>query len=145
MRFMIIRRADAATETGCLPPPQVVKAIARYHDELRRAGVLVGGDALRPGAQGARIKTVAGGPRVVNGPFAETKELIAGFLLLEVPSKEEAIRWASRCPTLVDDAEIEVRQVVEAADFPPGLEADLAKFGWTTVSAQAQAKLGAKR
>lgn len=120
MRFMIIRRSDANMETGALPDKNLLAAVGRYYQDMRDAGVLVGGEWLRPTAKSARIVASQGKQTVVDGPFTELKELIAGFIMIEVPSLEEAIRWARRCPTLTGavDGQAEIRQVLEAADFP---------------------------
>jgi hypothetical protein len=120
MRFMIIRKSDANMETGALPDKALLAAIGRYYQDMRDAGVLLAGEWLRPTAKSARIVATQGKQTVVDGPFTELKELIAGFILIEVSSLEEAIRWARRCPTLTGavDAQAEIRQVVEASDFP---------------------------
>jgi hypothetical protein len=91
MRFMIIRKADKETEAGMMPSEELIAAMARYHEEMVNAGVLRAGEGLQPSAQGARIKFSRGKPKVLEGPFTESKELIAGFSLIEVGSKEEAL------------------------------------------------------
>jgi hypothetical protein len=120
MRFMIIRKSDANMETGALPDKNLLAAVGQYYEDMRKAGVLLAGEWLRPTATSARIVATQGKQTVVDGPFTELKELIAGFILIEVPSLEEAIRWARRCPTLTGavDAQAEIRQVLEASDFP---------------------------
>jgi hypothetical protein len=117
MRFMLIRKADAETEAGVLPSPAFMAAMQRYNDELARAGVFLDGVGLRASSKGARVKVNAGAPTVTDGPFTETKELIAGFTLIQVRSKEEAVEWARRWPAIDAEAEIEVRQLFEPEDF----------------------------
>lgn len=119
MRFMIIRKADRQTEAGALPSRALIEAMVAYNEELLRAGVLRGGDGLRSSTYGARITFAGGKPTVVDGPFAETKELIAGFTIIEVGSREEALAWVRRWPVLDGDGnvELELRQFAEAEDF----------------------------
>jgi hypothetical protein len=122
MRFMMMIRANANTEAGVMPKTEVIDAMGRYNEELVKAGVLLAGEGLQPSAKGARVKFSRNQPTVVDGPFAETKELIAGFWILQVKSKEEAVEWAKRCPNpLGDEFEIELRQVFELDDFGPEL------------------------
>ncbi len=118
MRFMVLLKADANTEAGVMPSPELLAAMGKYNEELAHAGVLVDGAGLQSSAKGARIK-FSGKERVVTeGPFAETKELIAGYWMFQVASKEEAIAWVKRCPNPHDGAaEIEIRQVFEVEDF----------------------------
>ena len=114
MRFMIIVKASADTEAGIMPGAPLFAAMAEYHQELARAGVLLDANGLRPTRDGLRIRFDAGGRRVVDGPFAETKELIAGYTLIGVRSREEAMEWSRRFPAPHGeflDAEIEVRQL----------------------------------
>jgi hypothetical protein len=119
MRFMIIRKADRSTEAGTLPSQELLAAMGKYNEELVKAGVMLAGEGLQPSAKGVRVKFSNGKPTVIDGPFAEAKELIAGFTMIEVKSKEEAIEWVKRWPALDGDGkvELEVRQVFEAADF----------------------------
>jgi hypothetical protein len=119
MRFMIIRKADQATEAGCQPSTQLLAEMLAYHEEMAKAGVLIGGEGLQPSAKGARIKFSGGKPTVTEGPFIDTKELIAGFTLIQVQSKQEALAWVQRWPALDGDGEVELelRQVFEAEDF----------------------------
>jgi hypothetical protein len=119
MRFMIIRKADKDTEAGVLPSKELLTAMVQYNEELVKAGVMRAGEGLQPSSKGARVKFSGGTPTVLDGPFAETKELIAGFSLIEVKSREEAIEWVKRWPALDGDGqvEIEIRQVYEASDF----------------------------
>ena len=144
MLFMIIRKGDAVTESGLLPGPEAIEAMGRYRDELAAAGVYRGGDGLLSTAHGAKLHYRNGKTSVTDGPFAEAKEVIAGFVLIEVASLAEAVRWARLCPSLAfGDAELEIRQVAEAAHFPAEARPGLARMPWTTVSAQAEAaKLG---
>ena len=122
MRFMIIRKADKSTEAGVLPGEELLADMARYNEELVKAGVMRAGEGLQPSAKGARVKFSGGKPTVIDGPFAETKELIAGFTMIEVNSKEEAIDWVKRWPPRDGDGEVEleIRQVFELDDFAPG-------------------------
>ncbi|AGA27387.1 YciI family protein [Singulisphaera acidiphila] len=119
MRFMILRKADKNTEAGVLPSEELLAAMCKYNEELVRAGVMLAGEGLQPSSKGARVTFSGGKPAVVDGPFAETKELIAGFTMIEVKSKEEAIEWVKRWPAIDGDGavEIELRQVFEASDF----------------------------
>jgi hypothetical protein len=117
MRFMMLVKADADSEAGVLPSKELLAAMGRYNEDLVKAGVLLAGEGLHPSSKGARISFFGDKRTVTDGPFTEAKELIAGFWLIQVRSKEEAIEWASRVPFA--DGEIEVRQVFEASDFPP--------------------------
>jgi hypothetical protein len=117
MRFMIIRKADKSTEAGVKPSEALLAAMLKYNEELMKAGVLLQGEGLQPSSKGFRVSTSSGKPTVVDGPFTETKELIAGFTMIQVRSKEEAIEWVKRWPAEDGDAVLEVRQVFEADDF----------------------------
>jgi hypothetical protein len=117
MRFMIIRKADKNTEAGVLPSQELLAAMMKYNEELVKAGVMLQGEGLQPSSKGARVTLAAGAPTVVDGPFTETKELIAGFTMIQVRSKEEAIEWVKRWPIEDGDVELEIRQVFEAEDF----------------------------
>ncbi len=119
MRFMILRKADARTEAGVLPNQELLAAMGRYMEELGKAGVLLDGEGLHPSSKGTRVSFSGGRPTVIDGPFTEAKELIAGYLTIQVKSREEAIEWARRWPPLDADGEIqlEIRQVFEAEDF----------------------------
>ena len=118
MRFMILIKADQNSEAGVLPDEQLLTAMGKFNEELAQAGVLLAGEGLHPSSKGARVRFSGGKQTVIDGPFAETKELIAGFWIWQVASKEEAIEWVKRCPNPLDgDAEIEIRQVFEADDF----------------------------
>ena len=122
MRFMIIRRAGPETEAGGMPSEALLAAMANYNEQLVRAGVMLQGEGLQPSSKGARVKFSKGQPRVIDGPFAEAKELIAGFTMIEVRSREEAIEWVKRWPQLDGggEVEIEIRQVFELSDFAAG-------------------------
>ncbi len=118
MRFMILLKGDEDTEAGVLPSEELLAAMGKYNEEMVRAGVLLAGEGLQPSSKGARVRFSGGERTVTDGPFAEAKELIAGFWLIQVKSRDEAIEWVKRCPNPLDgDAEIEVRQVFEAEDF----------------------------
>jgi hypothetical protein len=117
MRFMIIRKADKNTEAGVMPSEALLAAMLKYNEELMKAGVLLQGEGLQPSSKGFRVSTNSGKPIVVDGPFTETKELIAGFTMIQVRSREEAIEWVKRWPSEDGDAVLEVRQVFEADDF----------------------------
>ena len=119
MKFMIIRKADAETEAGIMPTAELITAMTDYNERLVKAGILVDGDGLWPSAQGARIRFSNGTPTVVDGPFAEAKELIAGYTLIEVADRDEAVAWARQWP--VEDGhgnvELEIRRIYVAEDF----------------------------
>jgi len=118
MRFMIIIKADANFESGAMPSERLLAEFGKYNEELLRAGVLLACEGLHPSSNGARVKISGTKRTVVDGPFTETKELIAGFWLIQVTSKEEAIEWAKRIPNPDGvDAEVEIRRVFEAEDF----------------------------
>ena len=122
MRFMILLKADKTTEAGVLPDEKLLTEMGQYNEELVKAGVLLAAEGLQPSSKGARVKFSGAKRTVTDGPFAETKDLIAGFWLIRVKSKDEAIEWVKRCPNpLAGEAEIEIRQVFEAADFGPAL------------------------
>ena len=118
MRFMVLVKANAQSEAGVLPSRELIAAMGEFNEEMARAGVLLAGEGLHPSSKGARIRFSGAKRTVTDGPFAETKELLAGFWLLQVESRAKAIEWASRAP-FGDGEEIEVRQVYEASDFPP--------------------------
>jgi hypothetical protein len=118
MRFMVMVKADASSEAGVLPSQELLTAMGKFNEELVKAGVMLAGEGLQPSSKGARVKFSGGKKTVIDGPFTEAKELIAGFWLWEVKSKEEAIEWVKRCPSPMEgDSEIEIRQVFEATDF----------------------------
>jgi len=118
MRFMILVKADKNTEAGVLPSEQLLAEMGNYNAELVKAGVMLAGEGLQPSSKGARVKFSGAKRTVIDGPFAEAKELIAGFWLIEVKSKDEAIEWVKRAPNPTgEESEIEIRQVFEAEDF----------------------------
>ena len=121
MRFMVIGKATPETEKeGALPDPQLMIEMGKYNEELMKAGVLLALDGLRPSSKGARVKFSGKSRTVVDGPFTEAKELVAGFSMLRVKSLEEAIEWVKRGPNCsADDYEVEIRQVFEMEDFAP--------------------------
>lgn len=121
MRFMIIVKATPDTEAGIMPGAPLFAAMADYHRELARAGVLLDANGLRPSRDGWRVRQQDGGRSLVDGPFAETKELIAGYTLIQVRTREEAMEWSRRFPAPhgeLADSQIEVRQLYEAGDLP---------------------------
>ena len=119
MRFMIIIKASQDSEAGVMPSQELLAAMGNYNEELVKAGIMLAGEGLHPSSKGARIKFSGDKRTVIDGPFIETKELIAGFWLWKVKSREEAIEWVKRCPNPMPgtEAEIEIRQVFEAEDF----------------------------
>src|SRR5437870_5672901 len=118
MRFMILVKADKNSEAGVLPDEKLLTEMGKFNEELVKAGVMLAGEGLQPSSKGARVKFSGSKRTVIDGPFAETKELIAGFWLWQVKSKEEAIEWVKRCPNpMKGESEIEIRQVFEAEDF----------------------------
>jgi hypothetical protein len=119
MRFMLLVKADKNSEAGILPSEELLAEMGKYNEELAKAGVLLAGEGLQPSSKGARVRFSGDKRTVIDGPFTETKELIAGFWLIDVKSKEEAIEWVKRCPNPMPgtEGEIEIRQVFEAEDF----------------------------
>jgi hypothetical protein len=119
MRFMVIVKASRDSEAGKMPGQELLAAMGKYNEELAKAGILLAGEGLQPSSKGARVRFSGDRRIVTDGPFAETKELIAGFWLWRVKSKEEAIEWVKRCPNPMPgtEAEIEIRPVFEAEDF----------------------------
>jgi hypothetical protein len=118
MRFMIMIKATKDSEAGVMPGEQLLTEMGRFNEELVKAGVLLAGEGLHASSKGARVKFSGNKRTVIDGPFAETKELIAGYWLWQVKSKEEAIEWVKRCPNpMPGESEIEIRQVFEAEDF----------------------------
>jgi hypothetical protein len=122
MRVMVLVKADKTSESGALPDPKSMAAMGKFNEELVKAGVMLAAEGLRDSSKGARIKFSKGKKTVIDGPFAETKELVAGFWLWQVKSKEEAIEWLKRAP--FDDTEVEIRQVFEAEDLAPVMAPD---------------------
>ncbi|MGH8063422.1 MAG: YciI family protein [Pseudoxanthomonas sp.] len=118
MRFMVMVKASAESEAGVMPSEQLLTEMGKFNEELVKAGVLLAGEGLQPSSKGARVHFSGGKRTVIDGPFPETKELVAGFWLLQVKSKEEALEWVKRCPNpMPGESEIEIRQVFEAEDF----------------------------
>ena len=118
MRFMVMVKASAESEAGVMPSTQLLAEMGRFNEELVRAGVLLAGEGLQPSSKGARVRFSGKNRTVIDGPFPETKELVAGFWLPQVKSREEAIEWIKRCPNpMPGESEIEIRQVFEAEDF----------------------------
>ena len=119
MRVMVIVKANEDSEAGVMPSTELLTEMGKYNEELVKAGVMLAGEGLKPSAQGKRVKFGAGKRAVVDGPFAETKELVAGFWLWQCKSMDEALEWVKRCPDPMpgEESEIEIRQVFEAEDF----------------------------
>ena len=115
MRFMVLVKADKNSEAGVLPDKKILTEMAKFNEELVKAGVMLAGEGLQPSSKGARVKFSKGKKTVIDGPFSETKELVAGFWLWQVRSREEAIEWLKRAP--FEDTEVEIRQIFEAEDF----------------------------
>ena len=115
MRFMVIVKANKDSEAGVLPSEKMLTEMGRFNEELVKAGVMLAGEGLQSSSKGARVKFSGGKTTVIDGPFAETKELVAGYWMWQVKSKEEAIEWLKRAP--FEDTEVEIRQVFEAEDF----------------------------
>jgi hypothetical protein len=119
MRFMVLVKATKESEAGVMPSTDLLAAMGKYNEELVKAGVMLAGEGLQPSSKGARVRFNGAKRTVIDGPFAETKEFVAGFWLWQCRSKEEAIEWAKRCPNPFPEgeSEIEIRQVFEAEDF----------------------------
>ena len=118
MRVMVIVKANEESESGKLPDEKILSTMGKFNEELVKAGVMLAGEGLHPSSKGARVRFSGAKRTVIDGPFAETKELVAGFWIWQVKSKEEAIEWVKRCPNpMREDSEIEIRQVFEAEDF----------------------------
>src|SRR5579862_2591264 len=118
MKFMVIVKATRESEAGGLPDTQLMAEMGKFNEELVKAGIMLAGEGLQPSSKGARVRFSGKDRTVIDGPFAETKELIAGFWLWQVRSREEAIEWVKRCPNpMHEDSEIEIRQVYEMEDF----------------------------
>jgi hypothetical protein len=117
VKFMIIRKSDRNTEAGVMPSTELLAAMVKYNEEMAKAGVLLDGVGLHPSSKGVRVKRSGGKRTVIDGPFTEAKELIAGFSMIQARSKEEAIEWVNRWPIEDGDVELEIRQVFEAEDF----------------------------
>ena len=119
MRFMVMVKATKHSEAGAMPSEAQLAAMGKFNEELVKAGVMLAGEGLQPSAKGKRVKFAAGKRTVIDGPFAETKELVAGFWLWQCKSTDEAVEWVKRCPDPMpgEESEIEIRQVFEADDF----------------------------
>jgi len=124
MRFMVIVKANSESEAGVMPSTELLAAMGRYNEELARAGVLVSGDGLHPSSKGVRLRYTTGAPVVTDGPFTETKELIAGYWIFNCASRDEAVDWLKRAP-FGPDAEVEIRQIFSAEDFGEALTPEL--------------------
>ena len=126
MRFMVMIKANEQSEAGAMPSQELLAAMGRYNEELVKAGVMVAGEGLQPSSKGVRVRFDGADRRVIDGPFAETKELIAGFWIFQVKSLEEAIEWVKRCPNPMEgESEIEIRQIFESDDFGEELTPEL--------------------
>ncbi|MDB5071662.1 MAG: hypothetical protein JWM87_2773 [Candidatus Eremiobacteraeota bacterium] len=128
MRFMMIVKANQDSEAGIPPSTELLEAMGKFNEEMVKAGVMLAGEGLQPSSKGARVRFSGGKTSVIDGPFTETKELVAGFWLIQVKSKDEAIAWARRCPAPFgegQDAVLEIRQVFEAEDFGDQLTPEL--------------------
>ena len=123
MRFMVLVKASKDSEAGVLPDKKILTEMGKFNEELVKAGVMLAGDGLHPSSKGARVRFSGAKRTVIDGPFAETKELVAGFWLWQVKSKEEAIEWLKRAP--FDQTEVEIRQLFEASDFGPEFTPEL--------------------
>ena len=128
MKVIVIVKATPESEAGQMPEEAMLLAMGDYNEQLVKAGIMLAGEGLHPSSQGKRVRFSGTSRTVIDGPFAETKELIAGYWLFQVKSREEAIEWIKRCPNPgLGDSEIEIRQVFEAADFGPALTPELAQ------------------
>src|SRR5438067_7622427 len=126
MKFMVMIKASKESEAGVMPSEKLLAEMGKFNEELVKAGVMLAGEGLQPTSKGARVRFSGNKRTVIDGPFAETKELIAGFWLWQVKSKKEAIEWVKRCPNpMPGDSEIELRQVFEADDFGAALTPEL--------------------
>jgi hypothetical protein len=129
MRFMMlmIPKGYETAEPGAMPPADAVAAMMKYNDSLQKAGVLLALDGLHPPSMGARVSFEGGKPKVTDGPFAEAKEVLGGYWIIQVKSKEEAIEWATRCPASPNEV-IEIRQIQEFSDFPQEVQQEITAF-----------------
>ncbi len=126
MKFMVLVKATKDSESGALPDEKLLTEMGKYNEELVKAGIMLAAEGLHPSSKGARVKFSGTKRTVMDGPFAETKELVAGFWLWQVKSKEEAIEWVKRCPNpMPGDSEIEIRQIFEPEDFGDALTPEL--------------------
>jgi hypothetical protein len=147
MRFMIMVKATRNSEAGVMPSQELLAAMMKYNEELVKAGVMLAGEGLQPSSKGVRVKFSGSKRTVTDGPFAETKELIAGFWLWQCKSREEAIEWVKRCPNPMPDeeSEIEIRQVFEAEDFGAEFTPELRQQEERLRAQSEQLKKGTKR
>jgi hypothetical protein len=143
MRFMMIMYPGPHAEAGVMPETKLLAAMGAYNEELVKAGVLLAGEGLAPSSQGARVRFSGGKPAVKDGPFTETKEIIGGYWLIQVKSKEEAVAWATRAPC-PDGEMIELRRVLEMEDFGPALTPELREQD-ARLRAESEARLNAKK
>jgi hypothetical protein len=144
MRFMILMPADSHSEAGELPSEKILSDMMQFNEQLVKAGIMLAGEGLKPSSAGARIKFQGGKKTVIDGPFTESKELIAGFWIWQVKSKEEAIEWAKRCP--VEGITLEIRQIFEAEDFGAELTPELrAKEERLRAQVEQSARAGASK
>jgi hypothetical protein len=127
MRFMVLVKADKNSEAGVLPDQKLLAEMGKYNEELAKAGVLLAGEGLQPSSKGARVRFSGDKRTVIDGPFTETKELIAGYWMMQAKSKAEVIEWVKRCPNPFPgtESEIEIRQVFEAEDFGPAMTQEI--------------------
>jgi hypothetical protein len=126
MRFMVMVKASKESEAGVMPSEQLLAEMGKFNEELVKAGIMLAGEGLHPSSKGARIRFSGTKRTVIDGPFAETKELVAGFWIWQVKSKEEAIEWVKRCPNpMPTDSEIEIRQIFAPEDFGAELTPEL--------------------
>ena len=127
MRFMVLVKATKESEEGVMPDEKILTEMGKYNEELAKAGVMLAGEGLHPSSKGARVRFSGSKRTVIDGPFSETKELVAGFWILQCRSREEAIEWVKRCPNPMpgEESEIEIRQVFEAEDFGQELTPEL--------------------
>ena len=126
MRFMVMVKATKDSEAGVMPSEQLFRDMGKFNEELVKAGIMLAGEGLQPSSKGARVRFSGTKRTVVDGPFTETKELVAGFWIWQVKSKEEAIEWVKRCPNpMPGESEIEIRQIFEAEDFGEALTPEL--------------------
>jgi hypothetical protein len=144
MRFMMlmIPKGYESAKPGATPPAERVAAMMKYNESLQKAGVLLALDGLHPPSMGSRVSFAGGKPKVTDGPFAEAKEVLGGYWMIQVKSKQEAVEWARRCPASPDET-IEVRQVQEMSDFPPDVRQ--AAEGFPEMQAQSARKRGAPK
>jgi hypothetical protein len=141
MRFMVLVKANKTTEAGAPPDEKLLAAMGKYNEELVKAGVMLAGEGLHPSSKGARVRFSGGKRSVIDGPFTETKELIAGFWLWQVRSLAEAVEWVKRCPNPTgEESEIEIRQVFEAEDFGEAFTPELREQ-----EQKLRAQIGAKK